>query len=202
MKKREGIWLLSICWRKKKQDASSSPATCIIFYPKYWKKMLCISSSCLQRFDQFNGKRYNKHLLWMYVCVCVYVCMYVYVCTCMYVCFKKQPCSLFTDVLECPGHAYFSFFLAKILISVILYLSLLIKGALTEMPAVRIFALYSGMSVLLNFLLQVTAFVALLSLDARRQEVCTASNSISIQYCPPIPGSYPLMTVNTPISKK
>eukprot|EP00057_Strongylocentrotus_purpuratus_P023567 XP_011678041.1 PREDICTED: Niemann-Pick C1 protein-like [Strongylocentrotus purpuratus] len=43
-------------------------------------------------------------------------------------------------------------------------------GALTEMPAVRIFALYSGMSVLINFILQITAFVALLSLDVRRQE--------------------------------
>ncbi|XP_072168753.1 NPC intracellular cholesterol transporter 1-like [Diadema setosum] len=43
-------------------------------------------------------------------------------------------------------------------------------GALTEMPAVRIFALYSGLSVLINFVLQMTAFVALLSLDVRRQE--------------------------------
>ncbi|XP_033115391.1 NPC intracellular cholesterol transporter 1-like [Anneissia japonica] len=43
-------------------------------------------------------------------------------------------------------------------------------GALTEMPAVRTFALYAGMAVLIDFALQVTAFVALLTLDCRRQE--------------------------------
>lgn len=44
-------------------------------------------------------------------------------------------------------------------------------GALTPMPAVRTFALTSGLAVILDFLLQVSAFVALLSLDSRRQEV-------------------------------
>ena len=39
------------------------------------------------------------------------------------------------------------------------------------MPAVRTFALTSGFAVLLDFLLQMSAFVALLSLDSRRQEV-------------------------------
>ncbi|XP_004676600.1 PREDICTED: Niemann-Pick C1-like protein 1 [Condylura cristata] len=43
-------------------------------------------------------------------------------------------------------------------------------GALTPMPAVRTFALTSGFAVLLDFLLQMTAFVALLSLDSKRQE--------------------------------
>ncbi|XP_058581652.1 NPC1-like intracellular cholesterol transporter 1 isoform X1 [Neofelis nebulosa] len=43
-------------------------------------------------------------------------------------------------------------------------------GALTPMPAVRTFALTSGLAVILDFLLQVSAFVALLSLDSRRQE--------------------------------
>ncbi|XP_004839969.1 Niemann-Pick C1-like protein 1 [Heterocephalus glaber] len=43
-------------------------------------------------------------------------------------------------------------------------------GALTPMPAVRTFALTSGLAVFLNFLLQMTAFVALLSLDSKRQE--------------------------------
>ncbi|XP_061053540.1 NPC1-like intracellular cholesterol transporter 1 isoform X2 [Eubalaena glacialis] len=43
-------------------------------------------------------------------------------------------------------------------------------GALTPMPAVRTFALTSGFAVLLDFLLQMSAFVALLSLDSRRQE--------------------------------
>lgn len=45
------------------------------------------------------------------------------------------------------------------------------SGALTPMPAVRTFALTSGFAVLLDFLLQMSAFVALLSLDSRRQEV-------------------------------
>ncbi|XP_069318263.1 NPC1-like intracellular cholesterol transporter 1 isoform X3 [Eulemur rufifrons] len=43
-------------------------------------------------------------------------------------------------------------------------------GALTPMPAVRTFALTSGLAVLLDFLLQMSAFVALLSLDSKRQE--------------------------------
>ncbi|KAM5273630.1 NPC1-like intracellular cholesterol transporter 1 [Ctenodactylus gundi] len=43
-------------------------------------------------------------------------------------------------------------------------------GALTPMPAVRTFALTSGLAIALDFLLQMTAFVALLSLDIRRQE--------------------------------
>ncbi|XP_008590518.1 PREDICTED: Niemann-Pick C1-like protein 1 [Galeopterus variegatus] len=43
-------------------------------------------------------------------------------------------------------------------------------GALTPMPAVRTFALTSGLAVILNFLLQMSAFVALLSLDSKRQE--------------------------------
>lgn len=44
-------------------------------------------------------------------------------------------------------------------------------GALTPMPAVRTFALTSGLAVILDFLLQMSAFVALVSLDSRRQEV-------------------------------
>ncbi|CAD7680480.1 unnamed protein product [Nyctereutes procyonoides] len=43
-------------------------------------------------------------------------------------------------------------------------------GALTPMPAVKTFALTSGFAIVLDFLLQVSAFVALLSLDSRRQE--------------------------------
>lgn len=39
------------------------------------------------------------------------------------------------------------------------------------MPAVRTFALTSGVAVILDFLLQVSAFLALVSLDSRRQEV-------------------------------
>lgn len=38
------------------------------------------------------------------------------------------------------------------------------------MPAVKAFALYAALAVLMDFVLQMTAFVALLSLDARRQD--------------------------------
>ncbi|XP_016074739.1 PREDICTED: Niemann-Pick C1-like protein 1 [Miniopterus natalensis] len=60
-------------------------------------------------------------------------------------------------------------------------------GALTPMPAVRTFALTSGLAVVLDFLLQMSAFVALVSLDSRRQEasrwdVCCC---ISVQELPP-----------------
>ena len=44
-------------------------------------------------------------------------------------------------------------------------------GSLIDMPAVRIFTLYAGLAVLIDFILQVTCFVALLSLDARRRLV-------------------------------
>ncbi|KAG0411217.1 hypothetical protein HPB47_011648, partial [Ixodes persulcatus] len=42
-------------------------------------------------------------------------------------------------------------------------------GGLSTMPAVRTFALYAGVALLLDFLFQVTCFVALLTLDAKRQ---------------------------------
>eukprot|EP00063_Salmo_salar_P051721 XP_014026556.1 PREDICTED: Niemann-Pick C1-like protein 1 [Salmo salar] len=43
-------------------------------------------------------------------------------------------------------------------------------GALSTMPAVKSFALYAALAVLMDFVLQMTAFVAVLSLDARRQD--------------------------------
>ncbi|XP_076020863.1 NPC1-like intracellular cholesterol transporter 1 [Genypterus blacodes] len=43
-------------------------------------------------------------------------------------------------------------------------------GALSTMPAVKSFALYAALAVLVDFVLQMTAFVALLSLDTRRQD--------------------------------
>ncbi|XP_059468313.1 NPC intracellular cholesterol transporter 1 isoform X2 [Neocloeon triangulifer] len=42
-------------------------------------------------------------------------------------------------------------------------------GALSDMPAVRAFALYAGMALLLDFLFQITCFVSLLTLDMERQ---------------------------------
>ena len=43
-------------------------------------------------------------------------------------------------------------------------------GALTDMPAVRAFALYAGMALLIDFFMQITCFIALISLDTARQE--------------------------------
>lgn len=42
-------------------------------------------------------------------------------------------------------------------------------GGLSGMPAVRAFALYAGMALIFDFLLQITCFVSLLSLDTVRQ---------------------------------
>uniref|UniRef100_A0A182PPK3 SSD domain-containing protein n=1 Tax=Anopheles epiroticus TaxID=199890 RepID=A0A182PPK3_9DIPT len=42
-------------------------------------------------------------------------------------------------------------------------------GGLSDMPAVRAFALYAGMALLIDFILQITCFVSLLALDTIRQ---------------------------------
>jgi len=39
------------------------------------------------------------------------------------------------------------------------------------MPAVKAFALYAGMALLVDFILQITCFVSLLALDTIRQTV-------------------------------
>ncbi|CAG9564492.1 unnamed protein product [Danaus chrysippus] len=57
-----------------------------------------------------------------------------------------------------------SMFLTSVSESVCFFL-----GALSDMPAVRAFALYAGAALLVDFLLQITCFVALLALDTRRQ---------------------------------
>jgi Niemann-Pick C1 protein len=44
-------------------------------------------------------------------------------------------------------------------------------GALSIMPAVKAFSLYAAVAVLIDFLLQITCFVALFSLDAAREDV-------------------------------
>lgn len=42
-------------------------------------------------------------------------------------------------------------------------------GALTPMPAVRIFSLYAALAVFIDFLLQITCFVSLITLDTKRE---------------------------------
>lgn len=48
-------------------------------------------------------------------------------------------------------------------------------GTLSDMPAVRTFALYSTVAILLDFLFQITAFIALMSIDQKRYEVYCVS---------------------------
>ncbi|CAF0895064.1 unnamed protein product [Adineta steineri] len=52
-------------------------------------------------------------------------------------------------------------------------------GALTPMPAVRLFSLYAAMSVLIDFLLQITVFVTFITLDHKR----TIENRIDVFSC-------------------
>ncbi|MEQ2315140.1 NPC intracellular cholesterol transporter 1 [Ameca splendens] len=56
-------------------------------------------------------------------------------------------------------------------------------GALSNMPAVRTFSLFAGLAVLIDFLLQISCFVSLLSLDAKRQE----GNRLDICCCVKLP---------------
>lgn len=44
-------------------------------------------------------------------------------------------------------------------------------GSLNEMPAVKTFALYATVAICFNFLLQITAFVALMTIDLIRYNV-------------------------------
>lgn len=43
-------------------------------------------------------------------------------------------------------------------------------GSLSDMPAVRAFALYAGMALMIDFIMQITCFVSLIALDMARQE--------------------------------
>ena len=50
---------------------------------------------------------------------------------------------------------------------------------MSNMPAVKTFSLYAAVAVLIDFLLQITCFVALMTLDAKRQE----SNRMDLLCC-------------------
>nr|XP_012232256.1 PREDICTED: Niemann-Pick C1 protein-like isoform X2 [Linepithema humile] len=52
-------------------------------------------------------------------------------------------------------------------------------GAFSSMPAVNTFAMYASLSILFNFFLQITAFVALLALDSKRTE----NNRLDVLCC-------------------
>ena len=44
------------------------------------------------------------------------------------------------------------------------------SGALSSMPAVHTFAIYASVAVAVNFMLQVTMLIAVVTLDAKRQD--------------------------------
>ncbi|RZF39227.1 hypothetical protein LSTR_LSTR010321 [Laodelphax striatellus] len=52
-------------------------------------------------------------------------------------------------------------------------------GSLSDMPAVRAFALYAGVALLLDFVFQITCFVSILTLDTLRQ----AENKLDVFCC-------------------
>lgn len=52
-------------------------------------------------------------------------------------------------------------------------------GALTPMPAVRLFSLYAGLSVIIDFLLQITVFVTFITLDHKR----SLENRVDVLCC-------------------
>ncbi|XP_029309885.1 NPC intracellular cholesterol transporter 1 [Cottoperca gobio] len=56
-------------------------------------------------------------------------------------------------------------------------------GALSNMPAVRTFSMFAGLAVFIDFLLQISCFVSLLGLDAKRQE----GNRLDIFCCAKLP---------------
>lgn len=60
----------------------------------------------------------------------------------------------------------------SILLSSVSEITAFALGALVPMPAVRNFALYAAGSVLVNAMLQMTAFIGALTIDLRRTEVC------------------------------
>lgn len=66
---------------------------------------------------------------------------------------------------------FYSYFDLKCCSFIIFLVCLDISGALTTMPAVRVFSLYAAMSLFIDFLLQMSVFVSLLTLDAKRREV-------------------------------
>lgn len=53
-------------------------------------------------------------------------------------------------------------------------------GAISDMPAVQQFALCAALAIAFDFLLQITVFVAVLTLDAKRQEVIYHKQSSSL----------------------
>ena len=57
----------------------------------------------------------------------------------------------------------------SILLTCISEVCCFVLGILSDMPAVQAFSIYAGVALLIDFLLQITCFISLLSLDERRR---------------------------------
>jgi len=62
----------------------------------------------------------------------------------------------------------------SIFISTLAEITCFFIGSLSDMPVVRSFALYAAMALVFNFLLQMSCFIGLLALDAKRVSILTS----------------------------
>lgn len=74
-----------------------------------------------------------------------------------------KPCDAVSDALGEVG--------PSILLTALTQSACFAIGTWTDMPAVHTFALYATAAIIFNFLLQVTAFIAFMTIDLTRQEV-------------------------------
>lgn len=74
-----------------------------------------------------------------------------------------------------------SFQLAYMRISPFIIDFWIFPGGLSDMPAVKAFALYAGMALLVDFILQITCFVSLLALDTIRHAVSRLKSKESLK---------------------
>ena len=86
-------------------------------------------------------------------------------------CFQRYRPENKNECLEIQVATVFSRVAPSMLLSSCAEALAFFLGAMTPMPAVRTFSLYAGMAVAFDFLFQITCFVGLLTLDAKRQRV-------------------------------
>lgn len=85
----------------------------------------------------------------------------------------------YNEALEVRMRRLMTYVTPSILLAACAESSCFFLGAITPMPAVRIFALNAGIALLIGFFFQMLIFVPALALDARRQD----QNRLEIFYC-------------------
>ncbi|KAK9512612.1 hypothetical protein O3M35_000999 [Rhynocoris fuscipes] len=90
----------------------------------------------------------------------------------------KRKKSMIKDSEECMGETL-SYVGPSLLLTTLSEAACFSIGGLTDMPAVKTFALYATCAVIFNYLLQMTAFVALISLNSQREN----SNRLDVFCC-------------------